>query len=42
MTTRIETKDQGAGMKQGHALDLKLPIGGSSALTASCSPLTAC
>ena len=22
-----ETKDQGAGMKQGHVLDLKLPIG---------------
>lgn len=28
MTDTRETKDQGAGMKQGHALDLKLPIGG--------------
>jgi len=28
MTDTHETKDQGAGMKQGHALDLKLPIGG--------------
>jgi len=27
MTDTIETKDEGAGMKQGHALDLKLPIG---------------
>ncbi|HSA97142.1 MAG TPA: hypothetical protein VLJ16_13895 [Acidobacteriota bacterium] len=27
MTDSIETKDQGAGMKQGHVLDLKLPIG---------------
>ena len=27
MTDTIETKDQGAGMKQGHVLDLKLPIG---------------
>jgi len=28
MTDTHEAKDQGAGMKQGHALDLKLPIGG--------------
>lgn len=28
MTDTHETQDQGAGMKQGHALDLKLPIGG--------------
>ena len=27
MNDKIETKDQGAGMKQGHVLDLKLPIG---------------
>ncbi len=27
MNDSIETKDQGAGMKQGHVLDLKLPIG---------------
>ena len=28
MTETRETKDQGTGMTQGHALDLKLPIGG--------------
>lgn len=28
MTGTRETKDQGTGMTQGHALDLKLPIGG--------------
>lgn len=28
MTGTHETKDQGTGMTQGHALDLKLPIGG--------------
>jgi hypothetical protein len=27
MSDAIETRDQGAGMKQGHVLDLKLPIG---------------
>jgi hypothetical protein len=27
MNDTIETKDQGAGMEQGHVLDLKLPIG---------------
>jgi hypothetical protein len=27
MNDTIETKDQGAGMKRGHVLDLKLPIG---------------
>ena len=27
MNDTIETKDPGAGMKQGHVLDLKLPIG---------------
>ena len=27
MKDTIETKDQGAGMRQGHVLDLKLPIG---------------
>jgi hypothetical protein len=27
MNDTIETKDAGAGMKQGHVLDLKLPIG---------------
>jgi hypothetical protein len=27
MTDTIETKNEGAGMKQGHVLDLKLPIG---------------
>ena len=27
MNDTIETKDQAAGMKQGHVLDLKLPIG---------------
>jgi len=27
MNEPIETKDQAAGMTQGHALDLKLPIG---------------
>jgi hypothetical protein len=27
MNDTIETQDQGAGMKQGHVLDLKLPIG---------------
>jgi hypothetical protein len=27
MTDTTETKDEGAGMKQGHVLDLKLPIG---------------
>lgn len=27
MNDTIETKDTGAGMKQGHVLDLKLPIG---------------
>jgi len=28
MTETRETKDQGTGMTQGHALDLKMPIGG--------------
>ena len=28
MNDKIETKDQGTGMGQGHVLDLKLPIGG--------------
>ena len=27
MNDKIETKDQGTGMGQGHVLDLKLPIG---------------
>jgi hypothetical protein len=27
MNDTIETKDAGAGMRQGHVLDLKLPIG---------------
>lgn len=27
MNDPIETKDQAAGMRQGHVLDLKLPIG---------------
>lgn len=27
MNDTNETRDQGSGMKQGHALDLKLPIG---------------
>lgn len=27
MNDTIETKDQGAGMRQDHVLDLKLPIG---------------
>ena len=27
MTDTTEIKDEGAGMKQGHVLDLKLPIG---------------
>ena len=27
MNDKIETKDQGMGMGQGHVLDLKLPIG---------------
>jgi hypothetical protein len=27
MNDTNETQDQGSGMKQGHALDLKLPIG---------------
>lgn len=28
MSDHIDNKEQAAGMKQGHALDLKLPIGG--------------
>jgi hypothetical protein len=28
MNDKIETKDSGTGMSQGHVLDLKLPIGG--------------
>jgi hypothetical protein len=27
MNDKIETKDQGTGMSQGHVFDLKLPIG---------------
>jgi hypothetical protein len=27
MNDKIETKDQATGMRQGHVLDLKLPIG---------------